>query len=255
MAINGGNHAGGPETFSAGDSFKFDCHGGLSCFGQCCRDINIFLTPYDVLRLRRKLGITTAAFLNKHTGELDLPQAKFPFIYLKMNEEDQLKCPFVTERGCAVYEERPWSCRMAPVDIAGPGKYRFAFDREKCLGLKESREWNVREWMHAQQMEIYDEVEKSFKEIPFLIRSTGQEGLDRRIAQLFRLVCYDTDTFKDFVMRNRFLIREGGIDPEAFKRSLKDDVQLLQLGVRWLINVACNVKTLKKIDKVLKERD
>lgn len=252
MAINGGKH-GGPETFGVSDSFKFDCHGGLSCFGQCCRDINIFLTPYDVLRLRKKLGITTAEFLNKYTGELDLPQAKFPFIYLRMNEEDQLKCPFVTERGCAVYEERPWSCRMAPVDIARPGIYRFAFDREKCLGLNEAREWTVRDWMCTQDMDIYGEVEKSFKEIPFLINFTGQEGLDRRIAQLFRLVCYDTDTFKDFILKNKFLLREGGVNQESFRQSLKDDAQTLKYGIQWLVTVCNDVKVLKKIDKVLKD--
>ena len=32
--------------------FRFSCHKGLSCFTQCCGDVNIFLTPYDVLRLK-----------------------------------------------------------------------------------------------------------------------------------------------------------------------------------------------------------
>lgn len=251
MAENIGVPGSGPETFRADSRFKFDCHGGLPCFGQCCRDINIFLAPFDVLRLRRKLGISSAEFLKKYTGELELPQVKFPLVYLNMNEEDQLKCPFVTARGCSVYEERPWSCRMAPVDIAGPGMYRFAFDREKCRGLNEAREWTVRDWMIAQEMDIYDEVEQTFKEIPFMVRFTGQDSLDRRIVQLFRLACYDADTFKDFILKNRFLLREGGIDQESFRQSLKDDVKLLKMGIQWLVNVCNDVKTLKKIDKIL----
>ncbi len=37
--------------------FHFSCNDSLPCFTQCCRDVNIYLTPYDVLRLRRALRI------------------------------------------------------------------------------------------------------------------------------------------------------------------------------------------------------
>ncbi|MCL6479464.1 MAG: YkgJ family cysteine cluster protein [Peptococcaceae bacterium] len=238
-------------VFDAESKFKFDCHSGLSCFGQCCRDINIFLTPYDVIRLKKKLDISSKEFLKLYTGELKPPQLKFPLRYLKMSDDDQLSCRFLTSRGCAVYQERPWSCRMAPVDIAGPGRFRFSFDREKCLGLNEEREWTVRSWMESQDMGVYDQVESTFKEIPALIRFTGRESLEQRIVQLFSMVCYDIDTFRDFILRNKFLVREGGIDREAFQESLKDDVQLLKTGIQWLVSVAGSVKTLKKIDKIL----
>lgn len=251
MGVNGVNPGGEGETFGAGSRFKFDCHRGLSCFGQCCRDINIFLTPFDIIRLRKKLGISSAEFLKKYTGELDLPGIKFPFLYLKMNEEDQLKCPFVTEGGCAVYQERPWSCRMAPVDMAGPERFRLAFDRDKCLGLNEDREWTVRDWMEIQDMHRYDEVESLFREIPFLIKFTGQAAIDRRIIQLFRLACYDVDTFRDFILRHKFLIKEGGLEAESFTRSVKDDEQLIKAGIKWLVNVTGNINTLKKINKLL----
>ena len=49
------------------DRFSFACHPGVSCFNVCCGDVNIFLTPYDILRLRRKLGITTDELLDNHT--------------------------------------------------------------------------------------------------------------------------------------------------------------------------------------------
>ncbi len=251
MDGNGSIPGGEGQTFGANSSFKFDCHRGLPCFGQCCRDINIFLTPYDVARLRKKLGISSAEFLKKYTGELDLPGIKFPFLYLKMSEEDQLKCPFVTEGGCAVYQERPWSCRMAPVDVAGPDSFRFAFGRDKCLGLNEDREWTVREWMEIQDMYRYDEVESLFREIPFLISFTGQAALDRRIIQLFRMACYDIDTFRDFILRHKFLIKEGGLDADSFIRPVGDDQDLIKAGIKWLINVCSDTKALKKIDKLL----
>ena len=37
-------------------TFKFSCHPKVSCFNQCCRDVNIFLTPYDVLRMKKRLA-------------------------------------------------------------------------------------------------------------------------------------------------------------------------------------------------------
>jgi uncharacterized protein len=43
--------------FTWDDQFKFSCHKGLACHNTCCRDVNIFLTPYDVLRMRRGTGV------------------------------------------------------------------------------------------------------------------------------------------------------------------------------------------------------
>jgi len=41
------------------DTFKFACHPGISCFNKCCGDVNIFLSPYDVLRMKRRLEMTS----------------------------------------------------------------------------------------------------------------------------------------------------------------------------------------------------
>jgi len=45
------------------DNFRFACHDGLECFTRCCRDTTIFLTPYDILRLKNALGISSETFL------------------------------------------------------------------------------------------------------------------------------------------------------------------------------------------------
>ena len=49
------------------DTFQFGCHPGVSCFNQCCGDVNIFLSPYDVLRMKKRLEITSTEFLEKYT--------------------------------------------------------------------------------------------------------------------------------------------------------------------------------------------
>jgi len=48
----------GPES-----QFKFKCHPGVECFTQCCRDINIILTPYDIILLKKKLKLSSDEFL------------------------------------------------------------------------------------------------------------------------------------------------------------------------------------------------
>ncbi|HKJ01944.1 MAG TPA: hypothetical protein VJ997_05800, partial [Longimicrobiales bacterium] len=49
------------------DPFNFACHPGVSCFNCCCHDVNVFLTPYDVMRLKNRLGIKSGEFLDRYT--------------------------------------------------------------------------------------------------------------------------------------------------------------------------------------------
>ena len=49
------------------DKFRFACHPGVSCFNRCCHDVNIFLTPYDLLRLKNRLHMSSEEFIAEHT--------------------------------------------------------------------------------------------------------------------------------------------------------------------------------------------
>ena len=40
-----------------------DCHKGIACFNKCCQSIDIMLAPYDILRLKKRLGMCPAEFL------------------------------------------------------------------------------------------------------------------------------------------------------------------------------------------------
>ena len=60
------DNSGESRNFQAGDPLPFACKDTHLCFTQCCRDVSIFLTPYDVLRLRRAAdGISE--FLARYT--------------------------------------------------------------------------------------------------------------------------------------------------------------------------------------------
>jgi Fe-S-cluster containining protein len=103
----------GPE-----DTFRFACHPGVSCFNKCCADVNIFLSPYDVLRMKRRLGMKSGDFLDKYTLMPVHKDMKTPVVVLRMNDDEDKSCPFLTEGGCGIYSDRPWPCRMYPLGLA-----------------------------------------------------------------------------------------------------------------------------------------
>jgi len=99
-----------------GDTFQFQCHSKLDCFNLCCRNLNLFLYPYDVVRLKKKLGISSDEFLDKYVDVVLRESSFFPEVLLHMSEDEEKTCPFLTKSGCTVYSDRPDACRMFPVE-------------------------------------------------------------------------------------------------------------------------------------------
>ena len=62
------------------DTFEFRCHPGVSCFNRCCRNLNFFLNPYDVIRLKQNLGLSSGEFIEKHTDIIVRPGHYFPML-------------------------------------------------------------------------------------------------------------------------------------------------------------------------------
>ena len=55
------------EKYGLDSKFKFRCHKDIKCFTKCCSNIDILLTPYDVLRLKKRLKLSSAEFLSNYT--------------------------------------------------------------------------------------------------------------------------------------------------------------------------------------------
>ncbi|ABO50178.1 protein of unknown function UPF0153 [Desulforamulus reducens MI-1] len=216
------------KNLKSTDTFNFSCHEGLSCFKQCCRDINIFLTPYDVLRMKQSLGMVSGEFLNMYTHVMRVPGSGFPVVILKMRE-DNLVCPFITDYGCKVYNVRPWSCRMAPIEVRGEGLYGVAFEKSHCHGLEESRRWTVEEWMKNQGLYEYQEPEELFGQIPLKIRLTGEKSADQHIMDMIFMGCYDLDRFREILTANPSIVQNSQIEVD-----IKDDLSLMKFAFRWL---------------------
>lgn len=223
------------------DTFQFGCHEGLKCFTRCCGDVNIFLTPMDVLRLARRTGESTTDFLSKYTLTPFTQELHLPVVLLKMGDDEGKRCSFVGEQGCTVYEDRPWACRMYPLGMgipparAGeePKPIYFINDDDYCDGRGESTEWTVTKWRSNQGVEGQEEFEKDFQEIvshPWFI---GGRQLDPRRMEMFYTGCYDLDAFRRFVFDTSFLTRFE-VEEKLVEKLRTDDEALLRFAFRWL---------------------
>jgi Fe-S-cluster containining protein len=221
------------------DRFTFQCSPQLSCFGQCCRDVTIVLTPYDVLRMKRALGVDSSEFLEQHTIRLQAAEQKFPIVVLKMRDESK-QCPFLSGRGCGIYPDRPWACRMYPLGVAEPKAatpndrpFHFVVHEDLCQGHGEGTSLSVREWIECQGIEEFEMMTGGFKELTLHDFWNGGRALTPQQADMFYMACYDLDRFRRFVFETRFL-KLFDIDEARVEALRGDDLELLEFALQWL---------------------
>ena len=238
------------------DVFQFACHRNVSCFNDCCADVNIFLTPFDIIRLKNRLGITSGELLEKYTVSPFDQKQKYPVILLKMRDDEKQRCPFVTDEGCRVYEDRPWPCRMYPMGLASPKEgsteeeFYFLMKEPVCKGFAESKTQTVAEWQAEQGVTEYDGLGRLYKEITLheFFEKGGQLAPEK--MEMFHLVCYDIDKFRRFIFESTFF--DKFIVPENVKEKLEaDDVELFKFGLQWLRFSLFGEKTMLIKDDVL----
>jgi len=224
------------------DTFKFSCHPGISCFNTCCGDVNIFLSPYDVLRMKRRLGMTSSEFLDAYTLIPVQKDMRTPVVMLKMKDDEARSCPFLTTEGCGIYTDRPWPCRMYPLGLAAqkdtPDGWRgerfyFLLQEEGCRGFDEAKEWTVRKWMDDQGTEEYDEWGEGLKELT--LHKFFEDGgvLPPEKMHMLFTACYDLDKFRTFVFEST-LLQRFDVDEDFVEEMRYDDEALLRFAFLWL---------------------
>ena len=239
-----------PNKLDFQSRIKFRCHPGVKCFTNCCADVTIFLTPYDVLRLKNRLGMTSEEFMEKHTLLLNRDQQIIPLVVLKMSDNEKKACPFVTENGCTVYEDRPWACRMFPLDVDENELFSVIAKPEKCFGLLEDDEMRVIEWLEDQGVMDYQRVNNYYSEITSHPKLGELEITNERVRQMFYLASYNLDKFREFALSGRFL-QMFEFEDDFEERIRVDDTELLKLGLDWIKFGLFGQKTLKLKPEVL----
>jgi len=237
--------------------FSFKCHPDVACFNKCCGDVNIFLTPYDIIRLKHNLGISSTEFLKKYTLSPFDQNLKYPVILMQMDPKSNT-CPFVTEQGCGVYPDRPWACRMYPLGLATPGEdsdeldeeFYFLLKEDVCKGFNEDKELTVLKWLDDQGINEYNDKGMEFKEITThkYFMEGGQLTPDR--VEMFFLACYDVDRFRKFVLGSSFL-EKFHVDEQTIAKIKEDDLEMLGFGYKWVKFALFGAKTMDMKDDVV----
>ncbi len=231
-----------PEQVGLKNRFKFKCHPGVSCFTKCCRGINIILTPYDIIRLKNRLGLTSEEFLAIYTEPHIMEKTDLPVVTLKLLEDEQKSCPFVRDDGCIVYEDRPTTCRYYPLGVASlthkegadDDGFYFFVDEAHCRGFEEDKTQTVAEWRKDQGVDRHDEINAEWTDLVVRKRSFPQNiKLTEQSKQMFFLASYNIDKFREFVFSSTFLDRYD-IDAATQAKIKNDEVELLNFGMRWL---------------------
>jgi uncharacterized protein len=235
------------------DTFSFKCHSGIDCFNSCCKDVTIFLTSLDVVRLRTALGISSTEFLEKYTHRLISQATGLPAIALKMREDNTKTCPFVSDAGCTVYNDRPYSCRLYPLDTEQGVEYTFIVDEGTCHGLRESQEWTVESWRREQGIYDYDDLDHNLKDVMAADQVWESKIQDPRMQDMFLMALYDPDRFREFVFKSSFF-QKFHVDEDIVEKIRDDDVALLYFASQWLRFVLFGKKGFLKIDRDYLER-
>ncbi len=224
------------------DTFYFDCHDHVPCFNDCCRDLTQFLTPYDIIRLKQNLGLSSWEFLERFTQSHYGPKTGLPIVSLKPADPVYRVCPFVSPGGCMVYPDRPSSCRMYPAirsvsynNRTGERHVRYMLIREShCKGFENQCARTITQWMDAQEMHLYHEHNDIMAELIRQKNTVMPGRLPHELERLFYMVCYDIDRLrKEILTQGRwddFLKRQKPISRHA------DDVEIFKLGISLLMD-------------------
>lgn len=228
-----------PEL-KAGESFRFACHPEVPCFNACCSDLALMLTPYDVLRLRRKLGMTSRDFIARLALTAQAPDTGFPMLRLRMREDmPGAPCPFVTREGCSVYPGRPGACRTYPLGRAtktgpdGEVMEQFFIVREPhCRGFEQDRDWTSAAWLQDQDLKLYNDFNDRYMLLMAQAKERGA-ALDPKQANMAFLAAYNVDAFGDFIASTGLLDRLE-MEPGRQERIMADEEERLLFAMDWL---------------------
>jgi Fe-S-cluster containining protein len=218
--------------------FRFACHPRVVCFNACCRDLNQFLTPYDVLRLRRSLGLPSQRFLAQYTRCHTGPGSGLPVVTLTPGDPEELTCALVTADGCRVYPDRPSSCRMYPLvrllcrsrhsaDIRE--EYRLVKEPH-CSGFQGAELWTAHRWMLEQGLMEYNSENDRLLEVISLKARLSSRVLPPSLAEQVYTAWYNLDRFREGLCDGSL----SGLNapPEAAQRM--DELSLLRFGLDWV---------------------
>jgi Fe-S-cluster containining protein len=224
-----------------GGTFSFACHNGVACFTECCAKLRLNLTPYDILRMKDRLGVSSDRFLETYTDTVLEDQQRFPMVRLRMGADEKGTCPFVTKKGCTIYEDRPSACRLYPVGRAstliggekGAREKFFLVSESHCLGFQERKQWTVEEWMAHEGLRNYNTMNDGWLQVVTSSKSLGEKKDASQKIQMFFMASYNLDRFRGFLFQSKFF-ELFDVEAKTKETLARDDLALMNFAFEWL---------------------
>jgi len=191
------------------------------------------------LRMKNSLGLSSGDFLARYTATV-MGDHGLPVVALKMQDDAEKNCPFVSESGCRIYPDRPWACRVyplqpesTPLTEKAKKSYYSVMSVPFCLGLKAEKTLSLSQYLQEQGIPVYLEMEALFKKITANPRLNQEKITNKKIQEMVYMAAYDLDRFRRFVLESTFLERFQ-VASETIAAIKTDDVALYRLAINWL---------------------
>ncbi len=217
------------------EPFTFDCHRDIDCFTRCCRQLELALTPYDVLRLRYATGLASADLLERYVIIEQSDEDAFPHCYLSMVDDGNDSCVFLKDSGCSVYRHRPSACRTYPLGRATIraadrlDEFFVLLHEPHCHGFRERLVNTTTSYLESQGLAPYHLFNDRLAEITQHDRIRQGMRLTQEQSRAYILALYDLDSFRPLVLAGNY----GPVDAPATLR--ENDEALLDFSLRWLM--------------------
>lgn len=234
-----------PEVLEGGHRIRFSCTRGVPCWNACCANIDVALTPYDIVRMKTRLGITSTEFLRAYTVPYEFEKDGIAGVKLRP-VEDGTACRFMRPEGCSIYADRPTACRYYPVALLAMRRQGEATERDHyalvseghCLGHGTGPVKTIDDYRAEQGLPEYDALARGWRQLILKKKSCGPAigTPSLKSRQLFFMACYDIDTFRLFVASEAFG-RLFALPGDERARLLADDVELMLFAFRFLKQV------------------
>jgi uncharacterized protein len=161
-----------------------------------------------------------------------------------------------------VYEDRPAACRYYPVALLSMRRQDEYTDTQSytvvmedhCLGHNEPRSLTIDEYRKEQGLEEYDELARCWRHHPEeKVLGAQHRKPPKRSLQLFFMVCYDIDTFHDFVTSEGFTSLYA-LPADETEKIFSDDAALMLFGFRFLRQVLFGENSIAMKDDAAEKR-
>jgi uncharacterized protein len=246
------------DKLTLASRFRFSPQPEESCVPQCCRDNNLILSPYDILRLKNHLGITSTEFLERFTRRENEEKSNLPLVILDLTK-NQGRCPLVEDDSgrCTVYSAKPAPCRLYPLGQGGVlmdksvENYYFSRQDKDCPDNQADMETTVASWLEKRGLNLYEDMSRDWEAMILWMGLKTDIKTPAQVQALFYMAAYDVDKFRRFVFETSFL-EIFQITGPLVEQLRTDDVELLKLAYGYLKTVLLMESKLYVSEEVLR---